>query len=229
MIKRNNFKSVYSMANSLYGVNMDENSFEDLALVGWDLIGNKQTKLYRYKAKTEDRRIKLPCNVEIIEAVYGGTSDANVSSPIYFSGNLNNQFYEDINESVKSKHHSLYNSNSLVHYRLEGDELVFDADYDNIIILYYGILMDDEGLPFLNDKEVHAIALYCAYASLYRQSLINKDGNTFQLASALKADWLRACNAARVRPMTQNEMDDILDVRTRWDRKMYGKSFKPVL
>jgi hypothetical protein len=56
-----------------------------------------------------------------------------------------------------------------------------------------------------------------------------KDGNTFQLATALKADWLRACNAARVRPMTHNEMDDILDVRTRWDRKFYGKSFKPVL
>jgi hypothetical protein len=58
---------------------------------------------------------------------------------------------------------------------------------------------------------------------------VMKDGNTFQLAAALKADWLRACNAARVRPMTHNEMDDILDVRTRWDRKFYGKSFKPVL
>jgi hypothetical protein len=59
--------------------------------------------------------------------------------------------------------------------------------------------------------------------------LVMKDGNTFQLAGALKADWLRACNAARVRHMTQNEIDDILDVRTRWDRKIYGKSFKPVL
>jgi hypothetical protein len=34
MIKRNNFKSVYSTANSLYGVNLDENSFEEIALTG---------------------------------------------------------------------------------------------------------------------------------------------------------------------------------------------------
>ena len=229
MIKRNNFKSVYAMANSLYGVNMDETSFEDLALTGWDLIGNKQTKLYRYKTSTENKRVKLPCNTELIEAVYGGKPDANTSSPISYTGNLDNQFYEDVNESLKTKHHSLYDSNSLVHYRLEGDELVFDSDYNNIVILYHGIIVDEDGLPFLNDKEVHALALYCAYASLYKQSLVMKDGNAFQLAGALKADWLRACNAARVRPMTQNEIDDILDVRTRWDRKVYGKSFKPVL
>jgi hypothetical protein len=43
-------------------------------------------------------------------------------------------------------------------------------------------------LPYLNDKEVQALALYCAYASLYKQSLVMKDGNTFQLATALKAD-----------------------------------------
>lgn len=34
MIKKNNFKSVYAVANSLYGVTMDENSFEDVALNG---------------------------------------------------------------------------------------------------------------------------------------------------------------------------------------------------
>lgn len=229
MIKKNNFKSVYSMANSLYGINMDENSFEDLALVGWDLIGNKQTKLYRYKTNTENCRVQLPCNVELIEAVYAGIPDANISSNISFTGNINNQYYEDLNEQFKTKHHSLYDSNSLVHYRIEGDELVFDNDYNNVVILYYGIIMDDDGLPYLNDKEVHAIALYCAYADLYKKSLVLRDSNTFQLASALKSDWLRACNSARVRSMTQNEMDDILDVKTRWDRKVYGKSFKPVL
>lgn len=229
MIKRNNFKSVYPVAHSLYGVNMDETSFEDIALTGWNLIGNKQTRLYRYKTNTDNCRIQLPCNVELIEAVYADVPDANTSSPISYSGNLNNQFYEDINEGFKNVKHSLYDSNKLVHYRLEGDELVFTKDYDNVIILYHGILADEDGLPYLNDKEVQALALYCAYADLYKKSLVMRDANTFQLAGALKADWLRACNAARVRPMTHNEMDDILDVRTRWDRKFYGRSFKPVL
>lgn len=229
MLKRNNFKSVYAMANSLYGVNMDENSFEDIALSGWELIGNRQTRLYRYTDCTLDKRIKLPCNVDIIEAVYAGSPDANYSSPISFTGNINNITTESLLESMKTKHHNLYDSNSLVHYRLEGNELVLDDDYDNVVILYHGIIVDEDGLPYLNDKEVQALALYCAYSDLYKKSLMVRDANIFQFASALKSDWLRACNAARVRPMSQNEFDDILDVRTRWDRKQYGKSFKPVL
>lgn len=229
MIKRNNFKSVYSTANSLYGVNLDENSFEEIALNGWELIGNRQTRLYRYTDSTVDGRIKLPCNVDLIEAVYAGIPDSNDSSPIHSAGNIKNVTTESLIEGMKTKHHNLYDSNSLVHYRLEGDELVLNKDYDNIVILYHGIIVDEDGLPYLNDKEVQALALYCAYSDLYKKSLVMRDGNTFQLANALRSDWLRACNAARIRPMTHNEMDDILDVRTRWDRKQYGKSFKPVL
>lgn len=229
MIKRNNFKSVYAMANSLYGVNMDENSFEDIALSGWELIGNRQTRLYRYSDVTCNGRIKLPCNVDLIEAVYAGIPDSNDSSPIHSAGNIKNVTTESLIEGMKTKHHNLYDSNSLVHYRLEGDELVFDKNYDNIVVLYHGVIVDEDGLPYLNDKEVQALALYCAFSSIYKQSLIGKDPNMFQLAGAIKADWLRACNAARIRPMSHNEIDDILDVRTRWDRKQYGKSFKPVL
>jgi hypothetical protein len=29
--------------------------------------------------------------------------------------------------------------------------------------------------------------------------------------------------------MSQNDMNDILDVKTKWDRKRYGKSFTPVV
>jgi hypothetical protein len=41
--------------------------------------------------------------------------------------------------------------------------------------------------------------------------------------------WDKACSAARV-PMSvsQNEMNEILDANTSWNRKMYAKSFKPI-
>jgi hypothetical protein len=42
--------------------------------------------------------------------------------------------------------------------------------------------------------------------------LMKKDGNIINLANIMKADWLRACNAARVSDhLTQNDMDAILD------------------
>lgn len=152
------------------------------------MIGNKSTKLYRYKTNTSNGRIQLPCNIDLIEAVYADIPDANISSPISVTGNLNNQFIENYNENFKTTKHSLYDSNKLVHYRIEGDELVFPKDYDNVVILYHGIIADEDGLPYLSDKEVQAIALYCAYASMYKQSLIGKDPNLFQLAGAVKAD-----------------------------------------
>jgi hypothetical protein len=48
------------------------------------------------------------------------------------------------------------------------------------------------------------------------------------LAQIVKEDWLRGCNAARVpEHMSQNDMNAILDAKTSWNRKSYGKSFKP--
>ena len=228
-MNRNNFKSVYSMANVLYGTTMDTTSFEDIALTGWTLIGNRETRLYRYTTSTENKRIKLPCNCEFIEAVFSNINDAVTSSSVIPHGDMSKQWVEDYIESWKKDKKAFYNSGALVSYREEGDELVFDRDYDQITILYHGIITDDDGLPFLNDKEVQALATYCAYVDMYKQSLVQKNGNIAQLAATLEARWLRLCNAARS-PMylNQNEMDDVLDAKTRWDRKIYGKSYKPI-
>ena len=63
-----------------------------------------------------------------------------------------------------------------------------------------------------------------------KKSLVNRDATAFQFAQTLKEDWLRSCNAARVPDhLSLNDMNDILEVRVRWDRKQYGKSLKPIL
>jgi hypothetical protein len=52
----------------------------------------------------------------------------------------------------------------------------------------------------------------------------------FTFAADLKQKWDRACLQARTpERMTQNEMDEILDAMTSWDRKKYGISYKPTL
>jgi hypothetical protein len=39
---------------------------------------------------------------------------------------------------------------------------------------------------------------------------------------------MKLCSAARVpEKLSQNDMNDILDIKTKWDRKRYGKSFVP--
>ena len=50
-----NIKAAYQLCNSLFGVDPDPDTFEDVALVGWEKIGNKHTRLYRYKANTKNK------------------------------------------------------------------------------------------------------------------------------------------------------------------------------
>lgn len=229
-MNRNNFNSVYSQAYILYGTSIDTTNFEDICLSGWELIGNRQTSLYKYTTSTEDKRIKLPCNVDFIEAVFGPYMDAQTSNDYSIYPNIYNNWVEEYIEYWKRNKSAFYNKGALIKYRQEGEYLVFDKDYGNITILYHGVVVDDEGLPYLTDKEVQALAAYCAYMDIYKKSLIQKDGNLFQLAAAVKNDWLRLCNSARIPShLSQNEMNDVLDVKTCWDRKQYGKSFKPIL
>lgn len=229
-MNRNNFKSVYSQAYILYGTTLDTTNFDDIALNGWELIGNRQTSLYKYTTSTENKKIQLPCNVDIIEAVFAPFVDAKTTNSYSIHPDMYNQWVEEYIESWRKNKNVFYDKGTLLKYHQEGDYLIFERDYTNVTILYHGVIVDNEGLPYLTDKEVQALAAYCAYMDIYKKSLIQKDGNLFQLAVAVKNDWLRLCNAARIPThLSQNELNDVLDVKTRWDRKQFGKSFKPII
>ena len=61
-----------SLAQTLYGIDLKEEDYEEIGLVAWGLIGNKRTRTYRYKAcmdACDDNTIQLPCNCDILEAV----------------------------------------------------------------------------------------------------------------------------------------------------------------
>lgn len=65
------------LANQLYGVEVDD--FENIALVAWDLINNKHTRLYKITLDTnKDCEIELPCNVDIIRSVHVPIVDAEI-------------------------------------------------------------------------------------------------------------------------------------------------------
>ena len=50
------------------------------------------------------------------------------------------------------------------------------------------------------------------------------------MAQAIKVQWLAHCNAARVPEyVTQNEMNDLLDVASSHNRKVHGRSYKPTV
>jgi hypothetical protein len=229
------FYTVLSHLSDMYGIDMPEDVFEVMAMSGWEKIGNKEYRMYRISLKPERCEdglgwyVKVPCNCDIIESITANwESYQKTSAVVDFPGNMSLP-NENFNEYMKFDVNSLYQSGRFIKYKLLGDRILINEEYPAVNILYKGIYLDDEGLPYLSIKEVEALASYCAYCDMKKKSYQTMNGNLASMAGVEMQNWMRLCDAARVpQYINQNEMDEILDAKTSWNRKMYGKSFKPV-
>lgn len=231
MSKLNNFHYAISLAQTLYNIDGDDDDLEEIGLVAYNFIGNKNTRLYKATLDVNNGSVQLPCNVDIIEAVtYCGPEDWNYTSNTREFGDTKSLYIENYIESRKSFKDPLYLSGKYVKYNRVGDTLYVNKGFDKINILYYGILVDDEGLPELNDKEAIAIAEYIAYVYKYKEAIRTNNQNVLRMAQDLYKQWLLHCNAARVPEyISQEEMNKILNVQSSWGRKLYNKSYKPIM
>ena len=227
-----NINTVYGLVETLYGITPNESNFEDIVMNGWSYINNKHTRLYRYVADADkDGVLDLPCNVDVIESVHIPMPDAKMTSNKTVFNEINTLFTEGYIDAWKRLEDPYWTRGKLVKYDEGNNQLFFTRPYKNIMVVYHGIIADEEtGLPLVTDKEIKALAAYVAYASLYREGIQKRNPDIIQFAQTIYADWLKLCNAARIpEHLSQNEMDSILDVKTRWDRKQYGRSYKPTL
>ena len=226
-----NFHAAMYQAHLLYGLDLEEDEFDEIGLIAWERIGNKRVRTYRYCANIScdgDRSVELPCNCDLIEAVTYDFEDWNYTDNVKPNGDIDSAYVEGYIESRKAFNNPLYMSGRLVKYERVGDKLYINSGYSGRInVLYRGVILDDEGLPELTDKEVDAIAAYVAYTQKYKQYLQTNNRDLLQQAQTLQIEWNRLCDAARVsRYVNQNEMNDILDSKTSWNRKIYNKSLK---
>ena len=227
------FNTAYTQARELYGLALTPDEFETIGLIAWDKIGNKQYKLYKYHTKPlfdkNEYYVDLPCNVDIIEAITTDYEDYQKTTPTTISPNNQSGWIEDYIEYRKYNTNSLYMSGKFIKYREENNRIYLADKFDKVNILYKGVLVDDEGLPFLNSKELDAIAAFCQFVDVRKKANVNRDTQLFQMMPYWENNWKVLCTQARVPDyINQNEMDEILNVATSWDRKRFGKSFKSI-
>lgn len=228
-MNKNNFHYVAVLLDMLYGLEIDDEDLEELGLLAWDKIGNKNTRLYLYHACfgcDSDNSIALPCNAVSVEAVTIPFEDWNISSNKSDYGDFNSQIIETDIEAQKVFRNPYYIPGKLVSYEQSGDTLYFPKNYGSVNILYKGIIADEDGLPELTDKEAHAIATYIAYVYKYKEGLKTNNTVMINLAANLENKWLKQCDQARVTGLNQNDMNEILDIKNSWNRKNYSMSYK---
>ena len=96
----NNFHYAMSLAQTLYDI---EGDMEEIGLIAYNHIGNKNTRLYRATLDVNcvDGSIELPCNVDIIEAVTYCGEDWNYTSNTKHNGDINSFYTENAIEAQK--------------------------------------------------------------------------------------------------------------------------------
>ena len=213
----------------LYGTTVREDLGEEILLTGWNLIGNKRTRLYRYSTLVDscDKGVDLPCNCDIIEAVTTDFEEWNYSTNDTPNGDISSSFIEAYIENRKAFRDPLYAKGKFIKYERVGDTLYFDRPHGKINILYKGQILDDSGLPQITDSEARALATYLAYIMKYREGLQTNNVNIIKLAEDLRLKWLLQADQARTDYyMSQNDWDKVLDAKTSWNRKQFGQSLK---
>lgn len=228
-----NFRYAISLAQTLYDVEGDTEDLEEIGLVAYNFIGNKNTLLKQetLSVNCEDGTIQLPCGVDVIEAVtYCGVEDWGYTSNTKQNGDLSSLYTENYIESQKAFLDPHYMSGKFVKYRRVGDKLYVNKGLDKVNILYHTEILDKDGLPEINDKEAIAIANYIAYVVKYKEAIRTNNQAVLSMAQELKQQWLFHCDAARVpEHVSQNEMDAILEAQSSWNRKTHGRSYKSII
>lgn len=221
----------------MYGIEMDDEDVEELGLLGWNLIGNRNVRLYRYKACIDprDNSVTLPCNAldadgrSCVEMVTTQYEDWERTTNKNDFGDLGTSFVEQTVEAEKYYQSPWYMSGKMLKFKQVGDKLYFTHNYGTVNILYKGVLSDEEGLPEVTDKEATAIATYIAWVQKFKEGLMTNNQAILQQAQLLKAQWLQQCDQARITYLNQNDFNNIIDIINSWDRPRYSKTgFKPI-
>ena len=230
----NNFKYAISLAQMLYDIDInDMDTLIEIGLVAYSFIGNKNTHLVADIVNVDMRTglVNLPCKADLVEAItYPKVEDWNYTSNTKNFGDFNTLNVEQYIEKSKQSVDPLYISGRLIKYRREGNYIYVNEKVDVVCVLYHVEQLDEEDLPLINDKEAIAIADYIAYTIKYKEALRSNNSNVFQMAQTIKKQWLLHCDAARVPEyVNQNEMNDLLEIASSYNRKVHGRSFKPTV
>ena len=230
-----NFHYISVLLDMMYGMELEDADVEEYGLLAWELIGNKNRKLYRYCTNIDpkDNSVTLPCNAldlngdSCIELVTSSYEDWNSTTNKTDYGDWSTAYTEEYIEAGKYFQGPYYLPGKVLKYEKVGDKLYFTHNYGKVNILYKGVLFDEDGLPELSDKEASAIATYIAYIIKFKEGLKTNNGDIIKMSQMLQAQWLKQCDQARVKQLSQNDLDSVLEASSSWDRKIFGRGFKP--
>ena len=237
------FLTAFARMQKNYPIDMTEDDFIETGYYIWREIGNIAPNIERlFITVPEDFIIELPEDCEFINSVTqiddpkvyttfdsGGRKDRHVPSVavVSYTPTRNQSEQSSYGESVNYK---TLNKNTI---QITSPDLLGR----DLMVVYSSMTLDDDGLPLLNDKEVAAISAEVARQRLAAQLMgVVRDKSSLaqaQMAQTMLSYVTQEANkymaaATMDEKLTDDAIDKMLDVKTSWDRKVYGKRWNPL-
>ena len=93
------------------------------------------------------------------------------------------------------------------------------------VLVYQSIVTGEDGLPLLNDIEAEAIAVTLALQEA-EKALFRKEAGADVLVKYLSAESAKLMTEAKFdEKLSDDGLDQILDAKTNWGRKVYGSRY----
>lgn len=226
------FYPLYSAAAHMYdfeGLDLKPDEFEIYAYRALEIIGNYWGETVTEVFKIENFIIPLPEECEYIEQVTRTGEDYLMTDNIYRE-NYSKSEIENYVESRKRKKPILYQKGGFISYEQIGNSLRFKETGIPVLIMYRRRLLDEDGHPMITRDEAEAISAFCLFAYNKRKLNQTKDRIVAELLPMYKQTWDTKCSSARVHEyINQNDIDELSNALTSWDRKVHNISKKNIM
>lgn len=211
--------------HDLTGIDMGEDQFLEYSQYAIDQIGSNVEWVKMYVTVDSDGEIELPCDIDNVrfvadnEDIYQdwevtdlGPDAKMMANRRHYRLNFQASKYDDMDSPINftfSKPRLLRVPESLVN--------------ETIYVLAQAPIVDlDDGLPLLYKKQVTAVAWYCAYLKTQRDQFAGIQSGV-DLGYLRQKAIMMVMDSRVPETVTDNEIEHVLDAKTSFGRKGYGK------
>lgn len=232
------FKTPLALLKSRFNITMNEDDYIEMAYPIYKSLGNAGASSKPVDLMVNsDGTLNLPDDCLYIKSLvlpFNDVDSRNEETDVKYSSR-GPQISSNLDQGHKLTNKSYFQSGEhidghLLAYKFV-DRLVIQITSDKVqekkVTLVYGFhTLDEEGLPALLDKEIDAILYTAALYNAEKQIFMKVQGAA-ELAQYLRPLSERAIQAAKIpETLTELELDTMLEVKTSWDRKTYGKRYR---
>jgi hypothetical protein len=205
------FLTAKARMKSRYGIEMELDDFIEKAYYIWRSIGNIaiNQKSVEYVIP-ENNIITLPSDCEFLDSV-------RLKYNLYNADGFDSSGRKSTEKETTVSYDTIEDKAiKITNIGLEGLDVILE---------YSSIAVDPDGLPFLNDPEVEAIAANVAKQKAEIDLFRNIKGAD-SILQYIKPEADRLLIAARNdEKITDDGLNKLLDVKSSWDRKTFGEKF----